>query len=384
MVDLHRVEDGPKTRGHERTRYQVIVIGGGQAGLCVGHYLVEAGIDVLILEAAARIGESWRTRWDSLRLFTAAAYAGLPGLPFPGDPNAFPGKDEVADYLEDYGRRMRVPVRLGTKVDALHRHGHRYVIEAGTTRFEADHVVITTGPYQKARVPSWAAQLDQAIVQIHSNTYKNPTQLPAGDVLVVGAGNTGAELALEAAAAGHRVLLSGRDVGQVPSVLRIANGRLFWFLATHVFTVGTRIGREIQATLRAGHSSPLVRIRSKEIAAAGIQRVGRVVAARNGRPLTDDGRALDVTCVLWCAGFGLDFAWLHLPIFAPDGYPLHEQGRVTSEPGLYFVGLPFQRSLSSSTLVGVGRDGKLVADWIAASLAPSAIATQAKMTPLRA
>jgi putative flavoprotein involved in K+ transport len=384
MVDLHRVEDGPKTRRRERTRYQVIVIGGGQAGLCVGHYLVEAGIDVLILEAAARIGESWRTRWDSLRLFTAAAYAGLPGLPFPGDPNAFPGKDEVADYLEDYARRMRVPVRLGTKVDALHRHGHRYVIEAGTTRFEADHVVITTGPYQTARVPSWAGQLDQAIVQIHSNAYKNPTQLPAGDVLVVGAGNTGAELALEAAAAGHRVLLSGRDVGQVPPVLRLANGRLFWFLATRVFTVGTRIGRKIQASLRAGHSSPLVRIRSKEIAAAGIQRVGRVVAARNGRPLTDDGRALDVACVLWCAGFGLDFSWVHLPIFAPDGYPLHEQGRVTSEPGLYFVGLPFQRSLSSSTLVGVGRDGKLVADWIVVSLAPSATATQAKMTPLRA
>ena len=203
-------------------------------------------------------------------------------------------------------------------------------------------------------------------------------------MLVVGAGNTGAELALEAAAAGHRVLLSGRDVGQVPRVMQLANGRLFWFLATRVFTVGTRIGRKIQAALRAGHSSPLVRIRSKEIAAAGIQRVGRVVAARDGRPETEDGRTLDVACVLWCAGFGLDFSWVHLPIFAPDGYPLHEQGRVISEPGLYFVGLPFQRSLSSSTLVGVGRDGKLVADWIAAHLEPSAIAGQAKMTPLRA
>ena len=279
---------------------------------------------------------------------------------------------------------MRVPVRLGTNVDALHRRGDRYVIETGSVRFEADHVVVTTGPYQKARVPSWAAQLDQKIVQIHSNMYKNPTQLPSGDVLVVGAGNTGAELALEAAAAGHRVLLSGRDVGQVPSVMRIANGRLFWFLATRVFTVGTRIGRKIQAAVRAGHSSPLVRIRSREIAAAGIQRVGRVVAVRDGRPQTEDGRTLDVACVLWCAGFGLDFGWVHLPIFAADGYPLHEQGRVTSEPGLHFVGLPFQRSLSSSTLVGVGRDGKLVADWIASRLEPAAIAGPAEMTPLRA
>ena len=381
MLELNRDKDVASVRGHERTRFQVIVIGGGQAGLCVGHFLVEAGIDVVVLEAAARIGESWRRRWDSLRLFTAAEYAGLPGLPFPGDPNAFPSKDEVADYLEDYARRMRVPVRLGTKVDALHRHRDRYVIEAGTTRLEADHVVITTGPYQQPRVPSWAANLDPRIVQIHSNAYKNSTQLPAGDVLVVGAGNTGAELALEAAAAGHRVLLSGRDVGQVPPVLRLANGRLFWFLATRVFTVGTRIGRKIQAALRAGHSSPLVRIRSREIAAAGIQRVGRVVAARNGIPLTEDGRALDVASVLWCAGFGLDFGWVHLPIFAPDGYPLHEQGRVASEPGLSFVGLSFQRSLSSSTLVGVGRDSKLIADGIAACLKPSSIARPMKVTP---
>jgi putative flavoprotein involved in K+ transport len=180
------------------------------------------------------------------------------------------------------------------------------------------------------------------------------------------------------------VWLSGRNVGQVPAVLRFANGRLFWFLATRVFTVGTRIGRKIQAAVRAGHSSPLVRIRSKEIAAAGIQRVGRVVSARNGKPQTEDGRALDVACVLWCAGFGLDFSWVHLPIFAADGYPLHEQGRVTSEPGLHFVGLPFQRSLSSSTLVGVGRDAKIVADWIASHIEPSAFASRAELTPLRA
>jgi putative flavoprotein involved in K+ transport len=379
-----QVEEVGSPRTHERTRFQVVVIGGGQAGLCVGHYLVEAGIDVMILEAAARIGESWRRRWDSLKLFTAGEYAGLPGLAFPGDPNAFPTKDDVADYLEEYARRMQLPVRLNTTVTALHRHGDRYVIETGDIRFEADHVVVTTGPYQKARVPAWAASLDPTIVQIHSNAYKNPTQLPAGDVLVVGAGNTGAELALEAAAAGRRVLLSGRDVGQVPAVMRLANGRLFWFLATRVFTVGTRIGRKIQAALRAGHSSPLVRIRSKTILAAGIQRVGRVIATRSGKPQTEGGRVLDVACVLWCAGFALDFGWVHLPVFAPDGYPLHEQGRVPSEPGLYFVGLPFQRSLSSSTLVGVGRDGKLVASWIAASLKPSAMTRHTRMTAVRA
>jgi putative flavoprotein involved in K+ transport len=384
MANTHQLAGVPIARRHEQTRFQVIVIGGGQAGLSVGHYLLEAGVDLLILEAAGRIGESWRTRWDSLRLFTAAEYAGLPGLPFPGDPNAFPSKDELADYLEEYARKMRLPVRLGTRVDALDREGDRYVITAGNTRFEADRVVVTTGPYQKGRVPSWAANLDPAIVQIHSKAYKNPAQLPAGNVLVVGAGNTGAELALEAAAAGHRVLLSGRDVGQVPPFLRLANGRLFWFLATRVFTVNTRIGRKIRASFRAGHSGPLVRIRSREIAAAGIQRIGRVMGSHNGKPTTEEGRVLDVTCVLWCAGFGLDFSWVHLPVFAPDGYPLHEQGRVMSEPGLYFVGLPFQRSLSSSTLVGVGRDAAVVARWIAESLARPMTAMQPKMTPVRA
>jgi putative flavoprotein involved in K+ transport len=368
----------------ERTRFQTIVIGGGQAGLTVAHFLVEAGVDVLILEAADRIGHAWRTRWDSLRLFTAAEYAGLPGTPFPGDPNAFPSKDEVADYLEAYARQWRLPVRLGTKVDALDRVGGRYVISAAGLRFEADQVVITTGPYQSARVPSWASSLRHDIVQIHSRDYKNPSQLPAGDLLVVGAGNTGAELALEAARSGHRVQLSGRDVGQVPAFFRLANGRLFWFLATRVFTVGTPLGRRFRQGFRAGHSGPLVRIRQREIAAAGIERVSRVVGADNGRPLLEDGRALDVRCILWCAGFGLDFSWVHLPIFAADGYPLHEQGRVASELGLYFVGLPFQRSLSSSTLVGVGRDAALVAGWVAAKVKRSAVAAQPAMATVRA
>jgi putative flavoprotein involved in K+ transport len=230
-------------------------------------------------------------------------------------------------------------------------------------------------------VPSWASRLDSKIVQIHSSAYKNPAQLPTGDVLVVGAGNTGAELALEAAAAGHRVLLSGRDVGQVPRLLRIANGRLFWFLATRVLTVRTRIGRKIRAAIRAGHGGPLVRIRSGEIAAAGIQRIGRVITAHDGRP-QDDGRTLDVACVLWCSGFGLDFGWVQLPIFAPDGYPLHEQGASPRSPPA-LRRLPFQRSLSSSTLVGVGRDGKL-GRLIAAHVEPSSIARQAEMTPVRA
>jgi putative flavoprotein involved in K+ transport len=228
------------------------------------------------------------------------------------------------------------------------------LINAKGARFEAEQVVIATGPYQKPRVPSWAADLDHDIVQIHAATYKNPGQIPNGDVLVVGSGNTGAELALEAAAAGHRVWLSGRDVGQVPPFARIANGRLFWFLGTHVFNLMMPIGRRIHASLRAGHGGPLVRIRSKEITAAGVQRVGRVTGSHNGQPILEGGSVLRVASILWCTGFGLGFSWVHLPVFAPYGYPLHDQGRATPEPGLYFLGLPFQRSLTSTLIGGVG------------------------------
>ena len=355
------------TAAGERRRFRVVVIGAGQAGLAVARQLLVANVDVIVLEREARIGEPWRRRWDTLRLFTPAEFVGLPGLPFPGDKGAFPTKDEMATYLERYAREMHIPVRVNMKVDSLERTARGYVVAAGDQQLEADHIVVTTGPYQRPRTPQWARDLDRSIVQIQSSDYRNPAQLPDGDVLVVGAGNTGAELALEAAGAGHKVFLSGRDVGHIPRVLWVSNGRLFWFLATYVFTTGSPIGRRIGSSIRVGHSGPIVRIRKDDLARADIARVARVTGAYNGRPRLEDGRALDVKAVLWCTGFTMDFSWIHLPIFTPDGYPMHERGRVPAAPGLYFVGLPLQRSLSSSTLVGVGRDATLVADWISKS-----------------
>ncbi len=358
-------------------RVQVIVIGAGQAGLAAGRYLAQAGVDFLILEAADRVGDVWRNRWDSLRLFTAAEFAGLPGLPYPGDPDALPTKDQLADYLETYASHFRLPVRFNTSVERLERDGDRYVITTSNAIFEADHVVVATGSHQATGTPAWADSLAPGIVQIRSSDYKNPSQLAPGGVLVVGAGNSGAELALEAAAAGHRVWLSGRDVGQVPRFFRFANGRPFWFLATRVFTMKTPIGRKIRKALRAGHSGPLVRIRSKEIPDAGILRVPRVTNASDGRPALADGRVLDVANILWCTGMGTDFSWIRLPVFEPDGYPRHDRGRVVTEPGLYFVGLTFQYSLSSGTLVGVGRDAALVSSWIVERLERSTTTSHA-------
>jgi putative flavoprotein involved in K+ transport len=345
-------------------RHQVVVVGAGQGGLSVGHHLAAHGIDFVIVDGGARLGDAWRQRWDSLRLFTPARYDGLPGFPFPRDERAFPSKDEMADYLASYAAREQLPVRLATRITALDRSAGGFLLTADSARFEAEQVVIATGSYQKPRVPSWAIELHRVTTQLHAGCYKNPRQLPEGDVLVVGAGNSGAELALEAARAGHRVFLSGRDVGRIPPPLYLANGRFFWFLATRVLTDKTPMGRKIRAHLRAGHGGPLIRIRPRELVEAGIERVARVAGVEAGWPLLDDGRVLEVSSVLWCNGFSVDFSWVRLPIFAADGLPVHEQGRVAAVPGLYFVGLPFQRSFSSMFIGGVGRDAERVAEQL--------------------
>jgi len=350
---------------NKQNYYPVIIIGGGQAGLAMGWELSKAKKEFLILEAASRIGESWRKRWDSLRLFSNAKHSSLPGLSFPGDPRGFPTKDQVADYLVEYAERAQLSVKLNARVESLKREGSRYSITTRSERYECDQAIVATGPYQKLRVPLWAADLDPRITQIHAGEYRNPSQLADGDVLVVGAGNTGAEIALELSKAGRQVWLSGRDVGQIPQLLRrLGNGGLFWFLATRVFTKSSPIGRRIHSSLRAGHGGPLVHIRSSELTDTGIERIPRVVGTRDGLPLLDNGRSLEVANVIWCTGFRLDFSWIHLPIFADDGYPIHTRGRVLSARGLYFLGLPFQQSMSSTLIGGVGRDAKLIAKWI--------------------
>lgn len=196
-------------------RFQVVVIGGGQAGLSVGYWLARHGLSFVILEAHARIGDSWRKRWDSLRLFTPAKYDGLAGLPFPAPPFSFPTKNEMADYLEAYAKHFNLPVRTGVKVQRVSREGPRYIVDTNAGRIEADHVVVAMATYQIGRVPEFAAALDPAIVQLHSREYRNPDQLKPGDVLVVGAGNSGADIALDVARS-HQTWLSGRHPGHVP------------------------------------------------------------------------------------------------------------------------------------------------------------------------
>jgi putative flavoprotein involved in K+ transport len=375
----------PRMNVREPESVETVVVGGGQAGLSVGYHLAQRGLPSVILDANERIGDSWRKRWDSLRLFTPARFSGLSGMPFPAPAQSFPTKDEVADYLESYASRFELPVRTGVRVDGLSRNGDRFLVTSGDRRFRAENVVVAMASYQIPRVPCFASELDPGIVQLHAGVYRNPSRLQDGSVLVVGAGNTGAEIALDVVG-GHATLLSGRDTGHVPGRIETVVARrvflplVYRVVGHHVLTVKTPIGRSVRRKVLS-QGAPLVRVKPKDIAAAGIERVPRVVGVRDGFPVLEDQRVLDVANVIWCTGFRPDFSWIHLPVFGDEEKePLHHRGIIASEPGLYFVGLLFLYAMSSAFLPGVGRDAKHIAKHIAsrepngwpAALAPSA------------
>jgi putative flavoprotein involved in K+ transport len=357
--------------------YDTIVIGGGQAGLATGYYLQQQGRDFVILDANEQIGDSWRKRWDSLRLFTPARYNGLPGMPFPAPAHKVPTKDEMAGYLETYAARFELPVRTSVKVDSLAKQENEFVVTAGATatgsgrtiRFTAENVVVATGFYHSPKVPAFAAELDPDIVQLHSSAYRRPSQLQDGPVLVVGAANSGAEIALELSPS-HETWLSGRHPGSEPtrpgSVLDRLVTPLIWFVFNHVLSVTTPIGRKLRPKFLKMGGVPLGRVRPPDLLAAGVERVhARTVGVQHGLPVLEDGRVVDVAAVIWCTGFRPDFSWIDLPIFDDDGELVHERGIVASVPGLYFVGLFFQTAVASVLVGGVGRDAKYIAATIA-------------------
>ena len=348
-------------------RVETVIIGGGQAGLSVGYHLARRDRPFVILDSNGRVGDSWRKRWDSLRLFTPARYSGLPGMPFPAPRGSYPAKDGVADYLEAYAARFDLPVRPGVKVDALSRQGNTYVLVSDDSRIEADNVVVATGAYHSPRVPAFASELDPAIVQLDSTEYRAPSQLREGNVLVVGAGNSGAEIAFEVSRT-HPTWLSGRDTGRIPIRTGGVWDRLltppFWFLASHVLTTNTPIGRRVRPRSLTT-AAPLERVRPKELAAARVARVPRTAGVRDGFPALEDGRVMEVANIIWCTGFRPDFGWIHLPVFGEDGMPLHDRGVVEGEPGLYFLGLFFLFGFTSALIGGVGRDAEHIAEHIA-------------------
>jgi len=352
-----------KSKGSEK--FDVVVVGGGQAGLAVGFHLARRNINFVVLDSHGRIGDSWRRRWNSLHLFTPARLDGLPGMPFPDRPTALPTKDEMADYLERYAEHHKLPVRVDTHVEALSREEDGFILTAGDRRFEADQVVVATGAWPVPNRPDLAAELDPSIAQLHSAEYRDPSQLQDGNVLVVGAGNSGGEIAMDACTH-HKVWLAGRPTGTVPP--RVLYSRPVWWIGTRLLTMNTPMGRRLAAQARS-RGTPLVRLRERDFVTAGIKRVPRVEGVEGGKPRLSDGSTLDVRNVVWCTGFKHDFSWIKLPATAGGGIPAHERGVVLSQPGLYFVGLPFQFRASSALIGGVGSD----ADYIAARIAGSRV-----------
>ena len=352
---------------------ETLIIGAGQAGLATGYHLGRLDREFLILDRNERIGDNWRCHWDSLRLFTPAKYDGLPGLPFPGDPWSFPGKDDVADYLEGYAVEMDLPVRLQTPVDRLAaRPGDGYLAHLGAEAISCDNVVVATGTRGRTpHVPAFAGALDRSTRQLHSTDYRRPSELSTGPVLVVGASHSGCEIAYEVAK-NRPVTLCGRYPGNEPFAPGSDGDRVFTpllvFVANHVLTRRTPPGRRLMRYLRGPHhGAPTARIKQRHLAERGVrwlkQRVTGVSA--DGRPLLADGTVLDVTTVIWCTGFEHHFEWIELPIFDQDGWPHEYRGVVDEAPGLFFCGLVFQYAFSSMVLPGVGRDAAHVAGEIA-------------------
>jgi putative flavoprotein involved in K+ transport len=352
-------------------RINTVVIGGGQAGLSVGYHLKRRGVPFVILDAYPRVGDAWRRRWDSLRVFTPARYSSLDGLPFPAPPHSFPTKDAMGDYLETYARHFELPVRCGVGVERLSRMGDAFLVAAGDQHFIADNVVVAMANYQRPRVPAFASELDPRIVQLHSLDYRNPGQLQPGGVLIVGAGNSGAEIALDVARE-HETWVAGRDTGHVPFRIDGLAARLLLVKVVlrvvfhRILSVKTPMGRRARVKMtRMG--GVLVRTKPSDLAAAGVKRTARVARIEHGQPVLEDGRVLDVANVIWCTGFHPGFSWIDLPVFGPDGEPQHELGVVAREPGLYFVGLHFLSAASSVMIHGVGRDAARIAARIASA-----------------
>ena len=355
--------------GYNKERTETVIVGGGQAGLALGYQLAQRGLGFVILDAHLRVGDAWRNRWDSLRLFTPAGYDGLPGMRFPASRSYFPSKDEMADYLESYAAKFDLPVRSGVRVDAVASHADHFLVAAGDLRFEANNVVVATSPELVPHFPPFAAELDPSIVQLHSFHYAHPSQLRPGPVLLVGAGNSGADIAMEVVR-NHPTLLSGRDVGHIPFPINGFTGTFIYplvrFMFHRVMTVHNPIARKVKASLEAGHGLPLVRVKPKHLAAAGVERVARVAGVKDGQLILEDGRVLEVANVIWCTGYRPDYSWIDLPVFGEKGLPIHTRGVVDAQPGLYFLGLNFQYSASSGQINGLGRDSAYLAKAIAA------------------
>jgi putative flavoprotein involved in K+ transport len=347
--------------------HDVVVIGAGQAGLAAGYHLAQHGIDHVILEGSGSVGDVWRERYDSLRLYSPARYDSLPGLPLPGDGNAFPTGRQMADYLERYAQHWDLPVRTEARVERLSNHADGYLAETSAGSFRAANFIVATGAFQHPHVPGFASDLAPSIAQVHAADYRRPTQLPEGPVLVVGVSHSGSDIAMELSQS-RTTYLSGRSHGQLPVSVDSRAGALLWPLAkalfTRVLTLDTPIGRRMAPKVRAG-GGPLLRNRGKDLRRAGVRwHESRTTGVTEGKPTLADGTVLDVASIVWCTGYRPDYSWIQPPMPADDGWPRQRRGVVEGAPGLYILGMPFLNSFASMLVLGAGADAGYVVDQL--------------------
>ncbi|GAA5201072.1 NAD(P)/FAD-dependent oxidoreductase [Microbacterium jejuense] len=349
----------------DTTRRDTVIIGAGAAGLHTARLLTAQGIDHELIDAGARVGDTWRERYRSLRLFTSRRWAELPGIRLDIGWLAYPTGTQLADYLEHCAAVIGSPLRLSTRVTRLSlADAGRFRLALSTgDELVADHVVVAAGAHRVPVVPPFAGDLDPAIRTVHSVAYHGPEDLAPGPVLVVGAGNSGTDLALEAAAAGHPTTIAGRHPGQVPGRIDTPIGNLIAGIAVRRLrglTLDTERGRRFAAEHR-GHGVNLVRNHLSDLDRAGIRRVGRVTGVAGGRPVIDGAEQSDAATVVWCTGSRPDLGFIDIPaVFGADRWPDHVRGLAARVPGLAFMGLPFQYAVASPTLMGMGRDAEYV------------------------
>jgi putative flavoprotein involved in K+ transport len=342
----------------EIARQDVVVIGAGQAGLAAAHELQQRGLDVVVLDAAAEIGESWRRRWDSLVLFTTRRHCALPGMPFPGDPSGWPTKDEVADYLAIYTTRFGIPVHLGMPVTHVRRDGAELVVEAGGHGFRAGHVVVATGPFQQPTIPAAAATFSPAVRQLHSSEYRNPDQLPHGPVLVVGGGNSGVQIAAEIAKRRQVHLAVATRNKHVPARV-LGRDAFSWLVKLGLITAPTESRRARR--LRKGGGDLVIGTSRRLLRRMHVMTHAAFVDADGCTARFADGSTAEVASVIWATGFRIDHTFIDSA--------LRSHGE--TNPQLHFVGLPWQRSRGSALLGFVGADAADLADRIASVRRPA-------------
>jgi putative flavoprotein involved in K+ transport len=338
----------------------VVVVGGSQSGLAMAWHLAQQGLRFVVLEAAPELGHVWRSRWDSLTLFTPSQYDALPGMAFPAPADTYPTKDPVADYLQAYAAAFQLPVLLNARVTGLSQTDDGFEVRTAQDAFRARQVVVATGPFQIPFVPPQARGLDPSVAQVHSADYRNPRSLPEGPVLVVGGGNSGFQIAEELAATRQVDLSIATPYPMLPQ--RLAGRDLFWWL--------TRLGLlRVTVTSRPGQRMSrrdfVIGTNRRRLEGKGVRFRPRLVDA-DGRTVrfADHHLLEDVGVVVWATGYRPDYAWLHIPSVLREGHVVHRRG-VTAVPGLYFLGLSWQHTRGSALQGFVADDAAYLANHIA-------------------